>query len=322
MKIIFKSRFHDLISFGKTLKMRKRIFRKGSTNPLPEGRMNRLARQLHPGQQILTIESIRSENETTRTFRLIPEDGGRVAFFRAGQYLSIDLNVNGTVVSRPFSISSSPDEALEGNYYEITIRTVEDGFFTPFIREEWKKGATVYCSDPMGYFYYEPLRDFKTLVLLAGGTGVTPFRSIIKDTLVHYKDVKIHLFYGVNVPEETIFMEELEPLQKEFPESLKVIPVCAKPSDSWKGKSGFITADLIQDSLGSVKDVSFFICGPAGLHTFLNKELEQFHLPRKSLRRENFNISPSQGDEKNVQFSAMMLSSTSRSVGNSLNESG
>lgn len=93
--------------------------------------MNILAGELHPLKQNLRVESIRIENSSAVTYRLVPEAGKKIAFFRAGQYLTLEIDVEGTAVSRPFSISSSPAESYRRNYYEITVKTNRRGLPFP-----------------------------------------------------------------------------------------------------------------------------------------------------------------------------------------------
>ncbi|MBM4430257.1 MAG: hypothetical protein FJ026_07925 [Chloroflexi bacterium] len=97
----------------------------------------------------------------------------RLPFFRAGQYLSLKVAVDGVGVTRPYSIASAPYEALgKDGFYEMTIRQVADGFVTRHIWENWQVGTRVESSAPVGWFYYEPLRDAAKIVGLAGESGI------------------------------------------------------------------------------------------------------------------------------------------------------
>lgn len=290
MKVVVKSALGDLLSFILHLKKRNKIFKKASNKIQSPGQINILASHLHPKQQVLLIDSIKIENDSTITYRLIPEKDKKVAFFRAGQYLRIDIIIDGNQISRPFSISSTPAEAVNNNFYEITVKTKPDGFFTEYIKDNWKAGTTVYTSDPLGFFYYEPLRDSKELICLAGGTGITPFRSIIEDTLENYKDVNISLFYGVNNPSDLIYADFFKRIKDDYSERFKLITVCVDPTDSWLGEAGVITGDLIKKYQDAVSKKSFFVCGSGGYHLFINKELENFKLTQKFIRRENYSV--------------------------------
>lgn len=296
MKVVVKSSIRDIFSFILHIKKRNKIFRNASGKIQATGQMNILADQLHPKQQILVIDSVKIENNSTITYRLVPEKDKRVAFFRAGQYLRIDIIIDSNQISRPFSISSTPMDVVNNNFYEITVKTKHDGFFTEYIKDNWKPGTTVYASEPLGFFYYEPLRDSNELICLAGGTGITPLRSIIKDTLENYKDVTITLFYGINTHSDIIYSDFFERIKNVYTERFKLIVVCADLSDNRFDEAGFITADLITKYHNELSFKSFFVCGSGDFHLFIDNEMEQFKLPQKLVRRENYSVGKMEKD--------------------------
>jgi hypothetical protein len=138
--ITVKSNTKDLYAFTKLVSERKKRIEKASIEPLTLDPINDLARSLHPERQFLIIDEIRDETRSTKTFKLIPDPGSstsKLAYFRAGQYISLKVEVNGVNITRPYSISSSPEEALRG-FYEITIRKEESGFYMGKL-ENWYK---------------------------------------------------------------------------------------------------------------------------------------------------------------------------------------
>ena len=289
MKITVKNSLRDIVAFFLHLKKRNARFRRASSVSKQEGKINALSSRIHPAAQKLRITSRTQESPTTATFRMTPmEEGAQIAIFRAGQYVSVEAEIDGVRISRPFSIASPPDESNRGNYYDITVRTKDDGFLAPWIMKNWAAGSIVQTSDPQGYFHYESLRDSDTLVCLAGGSGVTPFRSMIPDLLRHETDVSIVLFYGVTAPEEMIFHEDWVQMVSEYPERLQFIPVCSEEAGDWQGETGFLTADLIGRYVSKPREVSFFVCGPSAMHAFLDAELDKLKLRRRQVRRENF----------------------------------
>lgn len=306
MKVVVKSPLRDTIAFVLTLKKRKRLFKRGASTPLGPAPMNLLAASLHPRRQVLRVTAVRQETPSTRTYRLEPAgESDRAACFRAGQYIAVEETVEGTPVSRPFSISSTPEDAAEGNFYEITIKAGEEGFFAPWTQREWKTGTVLTCSEPAGTFYYEALRDARHVVCLAGGSGITPFRSILLDSLHNVPDLRFTLLYGATGPEELIFGAELEKLQQDYPDRFSMVTVFSEAGRSSEGPGaagGFITADLIRKYVPEMQTgaeqsgarhtgtsrPSFFICGPPAMYDFVSRELEAFSLPPRRLRKENY----------------------------------
>jgi ferredoxin-NADP reductase len=252
--------------------------------------VNELARQIHPSRLQLTVTGIRDETKTTRTFRLAPAPGSEtrgLPCFRAGQYLSLKANFDGARISRPYSISSAPFEASgPDGFYEITIRRVEGGFYTDHIWGSWQVGTQVESSGPVGLFYHEPLRDSRKIVGLAGGSGVTPFRSMAREIVFGDLDAKLLLLYGSSDEEDILFYEELRKLEAGSAGKLRVVHVLSCEVVSLEGcEQGLITAELI-GRYADVESDSFFVCGPEMMYRFLEAELAKLELPRKRVRRE------------------------------------
>ena len=291
MKVNVKGHLRDLLAFKRMVPRRKKRIKKAPSTPMMADPINELARNLHPETMHLIIDGIKDETISTKTFRLTADsDSGTksLAFFRAGQYLSIRTTVNGVSITRPYSIASSPRESLNGGFYEITIRKKEGGFLTEYIWNTWEEGDKIESSGPSGVFYYEDLRDTNDIVALAGGSGITPFRSMMKDMIDSETDVKLTLIYGTRKANDIIFEKDLRQLEEQSLGRFKVIIVCSEPYEKWEGPRGFLTKEIITECIGNTAGRTFFICGPPVMYEFLKKELEGFNLPRKRVRREAF----------------------------------
>ncbi len=290
--ITVKSNTKDLFAFTKLVPNRKKRIEQASNEPIISDPINDLARKLHPERQYLTISEIIDQTKSAKTFKLKPDlelGTTRLAYFRAGQYLSLKVNVNGIEITRPYSISSSPSDALEG-FYELTIRKEEHGFLTNYIWDNWKIGTKVVSSSPEGFFYFEPLRDLKHIVGIAGGSGITPFRSIAKTIIDGKLDAKLTLLYGSSEEDDIIYYEEFKKLEKERPDKLKIVHILSCEEVSLEGcETGFITAYIIEKYC-DVKNSTFFICGPQIMYEFVINELKKFELPQKRIRREAFGV--------------------------------
>ncbi|MBN2051764.1 MAG: hypothetical protein JW760_15035, partial [Spirochaetales bacterium] len=165
---------------------------------MSEYNANRVAKALHPGVQHLVISEMQDHGENARSYILkaAPDsDTKTLAYFRAGQYLSIKLHIGESVLSRPYSIRSAPAEALEGSY-TITIKRTDDGFASNFIFDNWRVGTVIEASAPLGEFVYEPIRDAAHIVGLAGGSGITPFYSLARAIADGTEDATLTILYG------------------------------------------------------------------------------------------------------------------------------
>ena len=108
--------------------------------------INNNAKALHPDYQRLTVSKIINHpGAEAKTFVFESADGAPLAYFRAGQYLSLKMKIGGSVLSRPYSISSAPKDALAGRY-ELTVRANPGGFAADWLLEEAKVGDTFYAS--------------------------------------------------------------------------------------------------------------------------------------------------------------------------------
>lgn len=290
MKVSVRGHIWDLLAFRRLAPGRKKRIARASAEPLGLDPMNKLAQQLHPDNQHLLIAGIRDETKTTKTFKLVADpDSGTVplAYFRAGQYLSLKVAVDGVRITRPCSISSAPFEALgTDGFYEITVRKEQDGFLTTHIWENWEVGTKVRSSGPCGFFYHEPLRDASKIVGLAGGSGITPFRSMAREIAYGQLDAELLLIYGSSDEDDIVFYDEFKELERRMPDKIQVVHVLSCAEVSLQGcEQGFITADIIK-KYADVDNSSFFICGPQAMYEFVEQELATFDLPKRRIRRE------------------------------------
>jgi prolycopene isomerase len=159
---------------------------------------------LHPHRLSLRVAEIIEETESAKTLRLAPA-AGELPRFRAGQYVNIFVETGGVRTSRPYSISSAPGKP----YYDITVRRKEGGFVSSYLLDEVQAGDILESTGPSGSFYHEPLSDGSDLVFLAGGSGITPFISIMREVVEQSLPLRIHLLYGSRNPEDIIFRKDL-----------------------------------------------------------------------------------------------------------------
>ena len=276
------------MDFTKMTPARNEVIEKAEAKPLPPTNSyvpNQIANALHPGVQHLKVNKI-VENENAKTYYLEAnaEKGTKsLAYFSAGQYLSIELEIGKMKLNRPYSLASSPKEALEGTYM-LTIKRVDGGLASNYILDNWAVGTEVTASEPLGTFTYEPLRDAKTVIGLAGGSGITPFRSLAKAIVDGDEDAELVLLYGTNTLKEAIFQDEFKELEKLSPKFKLVNVLSAEDKDGVE--KGFITAELIKKY--APEQYSIFMCGPQAMVNFVDKEIEKLNLRKKFVRHELF----------------------------------
>ncbi len=249
--------------------------------PEYEYNANILAKKLHPNIQHVVVSEIKELNGAKLyTLRADPEKGTEtLAYFQAGQYIGLELAIGGSLLTRPYSLCSSPSQALKGEY-QIVVKTMKNGFASEYINTYFEIGTKIDISAPAGFFLYEPLRDDRKVVGIAGGSGIAPFLSFAKAIANGTEDFELTLLYGSRTEEEILFKEELEELQKTC-DKIKVIHVL---SDEEKEgyRHGFIRAELIAEAADD--DSSIFVCGSQGMYDYIRQQTEKLGIARKRLR--------------------------------------
>ncbi|MCK5129064.1 MAG: iron-sulfur cluster-binding domain-containing protein [Clostridiales bacterium] len=272
----------DMLHFKKLVPNRAEKLAEGANEQVTSVyKVNRMSEFMHPATQMLTIDEIIAHDDDTKTFILT---GQYIAPFRAGQYLSVYLTIGESVITRPYSISSSPQWTKEGKY-AVTVKRASDGFASDWILSNWKVGIQVTTSGPEGNFYYEPLRDAGHVIGVAGGSGITPFLSMayaIRDGL---EDFNLTLLYGSCAESDILYKLELAEIEKNC-DKVKIIHVLSEEKTSCY-EYGFITSELIK-KYGGDHPYSIFLCGPPAMYNFVDKEIEKLKLESKYVRHELF----------------------------------
>lgn len=277
--------------FTKLAATRQNVVDAAKASPLPKEEAyaaNWLKQQLHPKHQYFVISKIVDHGEGVKCFTFVPDPKSstdHVAYFAPGQYLSVNLNIDGMPVTRAYSISSSPKMAEKGEI-ELTIKQVPGGLVSNWVHENWKVGTKVDTSGPLGTFTYEGLRDAKTVIGIAGGSGITPFLSLSRAIADGDEDFQMILLYGSRTADTIVYKKEFDDIEAKT-DKVKVVHVLSHEEKAGY-EHGFISAELIEKYAPKGEDYSVFMCGPQAMYNFVDKELEKLHLRRKFIRHELF----------------------------------
>ena len=272
--------FMDMLRFKKLVPNRREALASGANTPLPEEyRTNQLAKRLHPGMMDVELTAVRpvAEGMVELTFKRLDADA--FPFFRAGQYVSLQGRVGESVVSRPYSIVSSPRQALAN---ELVLGVADAGFFSGWLNREAKPGNRFRMSEQTGEFHYETLRDKKQIVCIAGGAGITPFISMARSMADKDEPYEMILFYGARDEAHLAYQAELDELCQKT--GLRVVYVLSDEEKSGFAH-GFITADLMEQFV-DIKECTFFLCGPKAMYDFIESQLASYQLPVKAVHRD------------------------------------
>ena len=262
----------DMLKFKNMAKTREKAIQAASANEIvADYAINRNAKALHPDYLSLVVAEILDHGKAgAKTFVFKNANGGSLPYFRAGQYLSLKLDLDGSRVSRPYSISSGPKEALEGRL-AVTVRANPGGFAADRILAGLKVDDAVTASAPEGHFYYEELRDAKNVLALASGSGITPFLSMARSIRDGSENFALTILFGSRTKESILFAEELNAIAAACPK-VKVVHVLSD-EEAEGYEHGFITAELIR-KYAPAEEYSVFLCGPEAMYRFVMPEVE------------------------------------------------
>ena len=275
-----KEIFQKIEGYNEIIKESSILEKYGFDYQTRKGEVKSIIDALHPQRLDLTVSEIIQETASAKSIKFVNESGCQPPF-QSGQYINVFVDAGGVRTSRPYSIASSPTQT---GHYELTVRKVEDGFVSDYLMNELKPGDKISSSSPSGNFHYNPLFHGNKLALIAGGSGITPFMSMIRELADKNLSRRLHLFYGCRVEDDVIYRAELDRIasaHKNFTWDL----VVSEPTPSYRGHTGFINAGLIKERLVGL-DWTLFICGPPAMYQFCLPELEKLQIPSRKIKVE------------------------------------
>ncbi|MDP5171689.1 MAG: FAD-binding oxidoreductase [Bacteroidia bacterium] len=238
----------------------------------------------------VAIDEIKDETPDAYTIFFQNPDPLQFTYF-PGQYLTVKLDVDGESIRRAFSLSSSPatDDRLS-----VTIKRVENGLASNFIRDHLTAGDLVEIMPPMGRFYVETDPTATNhYVLIGAGSGITPLMSILKTVLNTEPQSKVSLWYGNRNRASIIFREELAHFSAQYPERLHVHHILTAPDFDWDGPQGRLDVKAIYNLVSELFMTDelrkqYYICGPNGLMDAAEKALDQHAVHPADVHREYY----------------------------------
>lgn len=276
----------DVGGAGRITEARRKKYADASPIPQPKDPIRELADRLHPEACRFKVVKITEASPTARTFRFTSEDG-HIPVFQCGQYVNFRLKIGESTLSRPYTISSAPYEARgEEPFFEITVRRNMPYLVPDYFFERVKVGDVLDGALPFGSFYWEPLRDSREILALAGGSGITPFFSMAKEIAYgKMRGCKLTILYGSVKADDIVLKNELDALEAVCPD-VRVIHVLSD-EPAWEGEKGFITKELIEKY--STPNCTYMFCGPLPMFRFVKKSLDELEIPCRRFRHDVVN---------------------------------
>ena len=179
---------------------------------------------------------------------------------RAGQHVDVRLTApDGYQAQRSYSIASAPED----DHLVLTVQRLADGEVSPYLLDVLGPGDELELRGPIGgYFVWEESLG-GPLLLIAGGSGIAPFRSVLRHGVAAHSSIPVRLVYSARSLAEVIYREELMRLADHDGVDVRFTLTREWPED-WTGHRGRIDRELLQDvSWPPSEQPRIYICGPS-----------------------------------------------------------
>ena len=175
---------------------------------------------------------------------------------RAGQHVDIRLTAeDGYRAERAYSIASAPGEPVA-----ITVERLEDGEVSPYLTEVLREGDELELRGPIGgYFVWGP-EDGGPLLLVAGGSGVVPFRAMLRHRRRLGSEIATRLLYSSRTLDDVIYRAELDQTEP----ALEVVQTLTRAQPAgWRGYARRVDQEMLHEVAWPAHETPLaFVCGP------------------------------------------------------------
>lgn len=222
------------------------------------------------------------ENDVVTSFYLKPLDKIQIKKHKAGQFIAVKPNIEGTNEVRQYSLSMKPGE----DFYRISVKREDKGLVSRHLHYNVNEGDLLEITEPLGEFI---LKDSsKPLVLMSGGIGITPVMSMLYE--VANSSRKIIFVQAVLNSSAHTFKSEIKAIAKEH-KNVETAVFYSEPLDRDElGEDydylGFVSKEWIEENLPS--DGEFYFCGPLGFMKHIYKCLKNMEINESSIYYEVF----------------------------------
>lgn len=234
----------------------------------------------------LRVQSIVRETPSVKTYRLVPSTGGGLMPFTfvPGQFLNVAFRIGGARMNRSYSFSSSPTRR---EHVELTVRREPRGAVSRHIDGLLKVGDQIEAGGPVGRFTFSGT-EADSIVLIAGGVGITPMMSIARYLTERSWPGDIFLLYVCRAPVDFIFQKELATLEGRNPKLHVAVTMSRAEGTDWKGPRGRLTKDLLMQTVPNLVSRRIHLCGPPSMMDSTKAILTELGIPPEQLKTEAF----------------------------------
>lgn len=208
--------------------------------------------------------------------------------FRPGQFVTIEPVIDGRTVPRCYSVSSTPSRPCT---FSITVKRVPGGLVSNWLHDHLHAGDSLTVSAPQGDFNIVD-RPAERILMLSGGSGITPVMSMLRWLHDTAANVDIHFVHAARSPEDIIFRRELEAMARAN-ERLRLSITCESTGDgAWSGYQGRLSASMLQEMVPDLMERTVYTCGPEPYMEAVRDILGGLGFPAAQYHEESFGGGP------------------------------
>ncbi len=251
------------------------------------------SRQWSSGE--LTVRCIQeiSETHAVKTFRFVAEPPVLFAY-KPGQFVTLDLEIEGKRVMRSYSISSTPSRP---HTLDITVKRVPPptdlahappGLVSNWLHDNLQVGSQIKLKGPMGNFTCVD-RPANKLLFISSGSGITPMMSMARWLCDTGADIDIVFIYSTPTPRDFIFSHELESMAARHANfKLAVTITRSEPGQAWQGYTGRLNELMLQSIAPDFPERTVYVCGSNPFMEMVKTRLEALNFPMENYYEESF----------------------------------
>ncbi|MCX4026743.1 hybrid-cluster NAD(P)-dependent oxidoreductase [Endozoicomonas sp. SM1973] len=219
--------------------------------------------------------------------------------FKPGQFVTLNLTINGKPVQRCYTIVTAPSRPY---CFAIAVKRVPNGYVSNWLHDNLSVGDTLDIQGPAGIFTSIDYSAEKVL-LLSGGVGITPVMSMARwwaDTMANVDMVFIH---SARTPDDILFIEELTRLDAVM-SNFKLVVICEKiePGQSWFGYRGFLHSNILDATTPDLLEREVFCCGPGPYMAAVQQMLQEVGFDMSRYHEESFITTPEENPEDAANY--------------------
>lgn len=227
--------------------------------------------------KIYLIKRKEQITEDTLKLGLVPEDGNQI-IYSPGQFMILTAP-SGT--KRAYSIASAPSQDV----LEFAIKQVK-GEFTSQL-ESMKEGDKITVEGPMGPFIYNTCGEY---ILIAGGIGITPMVSILRDRDGKSECQHVTLFYSSRTKSGLAYYDELRQIDSRNENLKTIFTVTRETPEGWEYETGHVDEQMLKKYLTDLETKRYFVCGPARMVDSFRELLKKLGVPEENCTFEGWNV--------------------------------